>query len=133
MSSNPWEEFRSDVLECLAQAFEALEWPEEGLSDSLEEPPEPDFGDLASTICFELPEKLQESPQELAEKLADEIEPEGLVDRVEMKEGYVNFFVEMSKLSSLTLEEIEESGEEYGSTEKDGKESSHRTYKCKSN
>ncbi|KXB06594.1 hypothetical protein AKJ51_03425 [candidate division MSBL1 archaeon SCGC-AAA382A20] len=101
-------------MSVLNKAFEKLEWPKEGLSRSLEEPPDSSFGDLATTICFELPEKLKKSPQELAKKLAKRIEPEGLIEKVETESGYVNFFVNNCKLTSLVLREIEKRNSQYG-------------------
>lgn len=121
MNENPWNEFESEVLEILKQAFEELDWPKEGLKESLEEPPEPSLGDLASTICFELPKELKKSPQDLSEELSKRIDPKGLIKRVESEGGYVNFFADMPKLSSSVLENIEESGSEYGSSKGDEK------------
>lgn len=120
MSENPWSAFRSDVLESLKKAFDGLDWPKQGLADSLEEPPDPSFGDLATTICFELPEELKNSPRNLAQKLSTNIEAVGLVEKIESVGGYVNFFVSMTKLASLTIKQIEDSMEKYGKFEVDG-------------
>ncbi len=120
MSNNPWNQFKKSVLKKLKKAFQELEWPEADLSESLEEPPDSSFGDLASTVCFELPEKLKKSPFDLSSKLAGQIEPSGLVKKVESEGGYVNFFFDEEGLASLTLEEIEDTGGEYGYSEKDG-------------
>ncbi len=120
MMENPWSTFRSDVLESLKNTFEELDWPKEGLADSLEEPPDPSFGDLATTICFELPEKLKDSPQNLAQKLSESIEPVGMIEKIEPEGGYVNFFVDMTELTPSTINKIEDSMEDYGRFEADG-------------
>lgn len=121
MTKNAWNRFKSNVEKALEEAFEELEWPQEGVTNSLEEPPDTSFGDLASTICFELPKKLKKSPQELSEKLAENVEPEDLIARVEATGGYVNFFVDMQNLSKQVMKEIEETGSNYGHLETDGK------------
>ncbi|KXA92018.1 hypothetical protein AKJ63_00075 [candidate division MSBL1 archaeon SCGC-AAA259D18] len=108
-------------MNVLNLAFEELDWPEEGLNESLEDPPDPSLGDLASTICFELPSELQEPPQELAERLAEKIEPQGLVERVEAEGGYVNFFADLPELSSVTLDSVEKYGGKFGHRESDGR------------
>lgn len=121
MSDTLWRRFRSDVLESLEKAFDELDWPREGLEESLEEPSDSSFGDLASTICFELPKKLKRSPKDISNELAENIEVGGLVDNVEAIEGYVNFHIDTSRLSRLALEEIRDSGSEYGYTDAGGK------------
>lgn len=121
MSKNPWKEVEKTVEDKLMKKFQELDWPEENLSESLEEPSESSFGDLASTICFELPKKLKRSPDDLAGELEDELEPGGLIEKVESEGGYVNFFLDDKKLASLTLSAIEEEEENFGHIEKDGK------------
>ncbi len=90
------------------------------LEKSLEEPPDSSFGDLASTVCFELPEDLKDSPQNLAEELSGSVEPAGLISSVETEGGYVNFFVDMAELSEITLSTVEEKEDDYGRVEKGG-------------
>lgn len=117
MLDDSWKEFETDVLKALRRAFEELDWPREGLEESLEEPPEPNFGDLATTICFELPPKLKDSPQNIARKLADATDIQGMIEKIEYEAGYVNFFVDIDELSEKTVREIEKSKNEFGKTE----------------
>ncbi|KXB05073.1 hypothetical protein AKJ48_00410 [candidate division MSBL1 archaeon SCGC-AAA261O19] len=114
MMSSPWREFKTNVLKSLEEAFSKLDWSSEGLEESLEEPPEPSLGDLATTICFELSKKLKKSPEELAQELSKKIEPTPMIRGVKPVGGYVNFFVDESKLTSLTLNAIEEEDSKYG-------------------
>ncbi|KXA94401.1 hypothetical protein AKJ39_01205 [candidate division MSBL1 archaeon SCGC-AAA259J03] len=104
----------------MRQAFKELDWPEEDLTKTLEEPPDPDFGDLASTICFQLAKKLKKPPRELADELSRQIEPGGIIEKVEPEAGYVNFFVNDEELASLTLRAIEEKESRYGCFDIDG-------------
>ncbi len=120
MSKNPWKKVKKIVEEKLRKKFQELDWPEDNLSESLEEPPESSFGDIASTICFELPKKLKRSPDDLAGELEDELEPEGLIEKVESKGGYINFFLDDEKFASLTLDAIEEEKDNFGHVKEDG-------------
>lgn len=120
MSNNPWKDFRSDIIDVLEETFEKLGWSKEGIKKSLEEPPEKSFGDLATTICFELPKKLKKPPSEIADTLANRTKRKGLIKKIKTEGGYVNFFVNESKLSSITLKEIEDKGPKYGH-QKNGK------------
>ncbi len=115
MTTNPWGKFKSDVIKALETAFEKLGWrvPEE-LEQTLEEPPDPSLGDLATTVCFELARELRREPAELARELAKAIKSTGLITRVEAAGGYVNFFVDVPKLAASTLLTIERANAEYG-------------------
>ncbi|KXB02843.1 hypothetical protein AKJ43_00265 [candidate division MSBL1 archaeon SCGC-AAA261D19] len=117
MPISPWEKFKSEVLKALRSTLSKLDWPSEGLEESLEEPPEPSLGDLATTICFELPSKLHKSPEELAQKLSEAIPISGMIRKIEPADGYVNFFVHVPKLTSMTLNAIEDEDTKYGSQE----------------
>ncbi len=121
MSGDPWEKFRSDVTNVLKKAFEELNWPDKEIEASLEEPPDPSLGDLATTVCFELPKELKESPQDLSKRLAGKAEDQGLIEEIEAEGGYVNFFVDENSLTSMTIKEIIESGTEYGHIDDNGK------------
>jgi arginyl-tRNA synthetase len=115
MNANPWGEFKRDVLLALEDAFSQLGWEApKNLEQTFEEPPDQTLGDLASTVCFELAKKLHKSPAELAKNLVEAVKPEGMVAHVEAVGSYVNFFVNISKLTDLTLQTIEKSDAEYG-------------------
>lgn len=115
MTVNPWGEFRRDVSEVIEAAVSKLGWQlPRPIEDTLEEPPDPKLGDLASTICFELAKSIHKSPTWIAEELSKTMEPAGLIERIEAVGSYLNFFVNMPRLTELTLDAIEEAGEEYG-------------------
>lgn len=111
---NPWKEFKKDVLKSLKLALNKLDWPSRELKETLEEPPESTLGDMATTICFELPKELNKPPSEIAEELSNKVDNTGMVREVKPVGGYVNFFVDESKLTSLTLNTIEETEAGYG-------------------
>ena len=115
MTVNPWGEFRRDVLQALEVVLSKLGWePPRPLEGTLEEPPDPKLGDLASTICFDLAKSLHKSPTWLTAELSKVIKPAGMTARVEVVGNYLNFFVDVPKLTELTLRAIEQAGTEYG-------------------
>ena len=74
----------------------------------LEFPPNPDLGDLASTIAFALTKKLRTSPPEVAADLVEKIEVPEIFTKVQNFGPYVNFFIDYSKFSKLLLEKVDE-------------------------
>lgn len=91
------------------EAIELLE--SAGLKDveeSLEVPPREEFGDLSSTICFKLAKEKKRSPKEIAEELVKKIKipKTSLVERVEAKEGYINFFFKWDELVEKVLKGV---------------------------
>ena len=115
MTADPWDEFKRDVLLALEDALQQLGWePPKELEQTLSEPPDPKFGDMASTLCFELARTLHIAPAELAKKLVEAIKLKGMVARAEAVGGYVNFFVDASKLAGVVLPTIERSDVKYG-------------------
>ncbi len=116
MVARPWGEFKRDVCEALEVALSKLGWkPPVRVEQTLEEPPDPKLGDLATRLCFELAKTLHKSPMWLAAELGKKIKPAGLIARVEVADSYVNFFVDVSKLAELTLRTIERADTKYGS------------------
>jgi len=83
----------------------------------LEEPPSQEFGQLASSIPFELAKTLKTSPPEIAKKIAGQIDASGfeLIDRVEPAgSGYVNFRLNFSKAAHEILTDTVSAGRNYG-------------------
>lgn len=74
----------------------------------LDFPPNPDLGDLASTIAFALTKKLRTSPPEVAKELVEKIEIPEIFSKVQNFGPYVNFFIDYNKFSKLLLEKIDE-------------------------
>ena len=81
----------------------------------LEFPPNPDLGDLASTISFALAKQLRRAPDGIAEELASCIEVPEIFEKVKAVGPYVNFFVDYSKFSKMLLDYVTD---DYGQLEK---------------
>lgn len=79
---------------------------------------DPSFGEVASTVAFQLAKSLGRSPKLIAEEIAAKIETSGseLISYVEAINGYVNFRANWVGYSQAILEEILSSGGRYGSS-----------------
>ena len=123
---NPFAAFRSECEAALESALRKV-LPEIEISNmGLEKPPNPDFGELASSLCFELAKKIGQKPIDLAKKLAKNIDKTKffLIQKVSSAGGgYVNFHLNFAKFSALTLNSIMKLDDQYGfiKTEKPGK------------
>src|SRR3989304_6440508 len=116
VSENPFGEFRKECETALAHALEKV-LPEINVAPlSLGKPPNSEFGQLASSLCFELAKKLNQKPIVLAERLIKAMDKSSfiLIEKVVSAGGYVNFHADFSKVSALTLASIGELNSEYG-------------------
>ncbi len=117
ISENPFTEFRK---ECEALLREAFDKTSIGLIPSqlgFERPPALDFGQLASSICFELAKNVGEKPLALAERLVKAMDKStfSLVkDVTAAGGGYINFHADFAKLSTLTIESVRQLDNSYG-------------------
>ena len=104
-----FEEFTTQSLKELKKIKEKrnIDW-----EISLEEPPG-DFGDV-SAPCFELAPVLKKSPNDIAEEIASEIKPSGLIKDVKALNGYINFYLDYEKLASELINTIRSGGDSYG-------------------
>ncbi|MEM3458291.1 MAG: arginine--tRNA ligase [Candidatus Bathyarchaeia archaeon] len=117
VSVNPFAEFRSEcekiLAEALKKAFSETQIPEL----TFEKPPVPEYGQLASSVCFELAKKIGKKPLDVAKLLTKTIKKSklGLTKRVEPAgAGYVNFHVDFAKFSALTVESVLQFDADYG-------------------
>jgi len=78
------------------------------------EPPDPQMGEVATPICFQLAKQLRQPPQEIARRLVEEMKPRGLVAGVEAVQGYLNFHADTAAYTRLVLETVVEEDEGYG-------------------
>ena len=116
ISKNPFAEFRKECEATLAYALKkALS---EVKVDTLpfNKPPNSKFGQLASSLCFELAKKLNQKPVDLTAHLVKAVGKRKfpLLEKVTAAGGYVNFHVNFPKFSSLTLESIRQLDSAYG-------------------
>jgi arginyl-tRNA synthetase len=85
---------------------------------TLEDPPNPTFGHLASSLSFELAKIEKKKPIEVARTLAETTKRLAKLDLIESidatEPGYVNFRANLARLTELTLKSVQRAGSEYG-------------------
>ncbi|MFA5363589.1 MAG: arginine--tRNA ligase [Candidatus Bathyarchaeia archaeon] len=117
VSSSPFAEFYAACESVLKDALTRL-YPDYSLpSILLEVPPNLDFGELASSVCFELAKHAKKSPRVIAQQIVDDIDVlcAPLIEGVSAAgAGYVNFRVDSARFSCLTLESAQVLDSEYG-------------------
>src|SRR5437667_453722 len=121
---NPFGQFRSECENILTGAYSRLQnkagtvFPKIDLASTLEDPPDEEYGHLASSISFELARIQKTKTMTVASQIADEArngEPFELVESIEAAEpGYVNFRADILRLTQLTLDAITEREKGYG-------------------
>ena len=116
-AENPFATFRLECEAVLASALKKV-LPEIQIGNlGLEKPPNPDFGQLASSLCFELAKKVGQKPIDLAERLVKAVDKSKfqLIENVSSAGGgYINFHVDFDKFSALTLNSVMKLDTEYG-------------------
>ena len=117
ISENPFAEFRKECETALAYALKKT-LPEIKVETlPLDKPPHSEFGQLASSLCFELAKKLNQKPAVLAEHLVKAMSKSSfiLIEKVAPAGGgYINFHVDFAKFSALTLASVRQLNFEYG-------------------
>ncbi|MFH8080456.1 MAG: arginine--tRNA ligase [Candidatus Aenigmatarchaeota archaeon] len=88
----------------------------EDIKNFIEKPPKEDYGDYACNIAFSLAKKLRKSPTEIAKEIANHLKAKNFVEKVESRDGYVNFFLDYKKIAKKVLEEVMSMKEKYGSS-----------------
>jgi len=116
VSVNPFADFRQECERILGEAIERgnIELP---LSEIvLRFPPDPKFGQLSTSLSFEYAKRAGVSPAEIAKSIVAEADPTpyGLVDSVMAEGGYINFYADLTAMSSLAIQSAQSLDTEYG-------------------
>ena len=113
---NPFEKFRNACAGVLKEAISGIHL-DVAVSLAFESPPSPEFGELSSSVCFELAKSVGKEPLEAAQQIVDrmDLSEVPLIQSVKAAgAGYVNFYVNLAEFVKLTLESTEALGDEYG-------------------
>jgi len=117
VSENPFDQFRQECQTALANALNKALPETQQPAITLHKTPNIEYGQLASSVCFELAKKLGQKPLALANQLVEAIDKSefNLIEKVAPAgAGYINFHVNFAKFSALTLESVKKLGTEYG-------------------
>ena len=89
----------------------------ETIENFIEIPANKEMGDY-SLPCFKLAKELKKSPQMIANDIKEQLDVDGgIIQKIEEKNGYLNFFINPKSLIKTVLEEISEKKEEFGESE----------------
>ncbi|MGL5713641.1 MAG: arginine--tRNA ligase [Paraclostridium sp.] len=105
------QDFKIEVAQSLKSKIEDLTLEE--IVELIETPPNSDMGDYAFP-CFKLAKVFRKAPNMIAADLAQNIEAQGAISKVEPAGGYVNFFVNKSQLAETVINDVLTKGEKYG-------------------
>ena len=86
------------------------------IEEYIEVPTNKEMGDY-SLPCFKLAKEMKKAPQIIASEIKEKLSiEEELVSKVEVVNGYLNFYLNPLAITKTVLEEIENKKEEYGSS-----------------
>ena len=106
-------DFKKVIADSIANA---VELNSEDLYAFIEIPKDSENGDYAFP-CFKLAKELRKSPKVIAEEIKEKIELNSeIIEKVDVVSGYLNFFVNKSKLAQVVIEEIQQNNE-YGKSD----------------
>jgi len=111
------KEFREQCQKVLTDAFKSLDVPEDRLKTSLKPPSRKEFGELSSSICFDVARELKKEPKQIADTVLKKIDfhtYDYVADIKEAGGGYINFHLDYEETTPRILEEVLERGVEYG-------------------
>ena len=85
----------------------------EEIKNGIEIPPDSNMGDFAFP-CFKLSKILRKSPAIIAEELANKLDADEYIEKIEQQSGYINFYVNHKKMAEEVLKEIDNKNSDYG-------------------
>ena len=105
--------FKEEAVKTIKSHIEELD--EEEIRTLVEVPPSYDMGDYAFPV-FSLAKVFRKAPPKIAEELVEKFGESEYFQTIEAKGAYINFFVDKEKLTQVTLEEIKDKKNRYGSS-----------------
>lgn len=104
LNNDIYLQITKSILSAIKKAGFNLELPESEIYNSLSRPPKADMGDLAFP-CFPLAKPLKMGPPQIANKLQENIETDGLIQEAKVFGPYLNFYLNLEKINYMVLEE----------------------------
>ncbi len=106
-------DYKKTIAEKIA---EVVNLDENEIIEYIEIPPQREMGDYAFP-CFKLAKKLKKSPIEIAKEIKEKILIDESIEKIEEKSGYLNFYINSTKLIEEVLTEIYVQKEKYGKSD----------------
>ena len=107
-------DFKEEIAKKIAKTID-LDYLE--IKKTVEIPKEKNMGEYAYP-CFRLAKVLKKTPQIIAEEIKSKIElSDDLIEKIEVKGGYLNFFVNKKTLTETVIEEFNQKQENYGKSD----------------
>lgn len=103
-----YSKLKSEITECILEALTKMKikYDDEII---LEEPPNPEMGDISSNISFSLAGRLKKSPVEIAEQIKSKIKLPLYFDKVECIGPYLNFYINYTLFTTKIVNYIDKS------------------------
>ncbi len=103
-----------DYNELIAEKIaNAINLDKNEIKQYIEIPPQSDMGDFAFP-CFKLAKTLRKSPVQIANDIKEKISEDEYIKKIETKSGYLNFYINNTKLVEEVLEEINNHENDFG-------------------
>ena len=102
-----YKKLENKAIESVKNTIQTLGW-EEPSEIKFEIPPNPNMGDMATSVAFQLASTLQKSPVDIAQSIAGNLEVKSPFKTVETKGPYINFFFDPELFSRMVLESVQE-------------------------
>ena len=104
-----------DYKKYIASKIKAEGLSEEEVASAIALPPNSDMGDYALP-CFKFAKVMRKSPALIAQDIANSFPADGVIERAEAVNGYVNFTINKGALAREVIDEVLASGDKYGSS-----------------
>ena len=103
-----------DYKELIAEKIaNAINLDKNEIKQYIEIPPQSDMGDFAFP-CFKLAKTLRKSPVQIADEIKEKISEDEYIEKIETKSGYLNFYINNTKLVEEVLKEINNHENDFG-------------------
>ena len=103
-----------DYNELIAEKIaNAINLDKNEIEQYIEIPPQSDMGDFAFP-CFKLAKTLRKSPVQIADEIKEKISEDEYIEKIETKSGYLNFYINNTKLVEEVLKEINNHENDFG-------------------
>ena len=102
--------FREEIIRLLSGL---VPLDKQQIADDLETPPAQQMGDFAFP-CFKLAKEMRNAPAKIAQDMVANMPASDLIDNVEARGPYVNFFCSRQALAKLTIQDVHTAREAYG-------------------